>query len=173
MIPIDSNKVGSFSIDHTKLKPGIYLAREGEVYKTFDVRMTEPNKEPAMSPGGYHSLEHLMATWFRNREGVKDCVIAVDAMACLTGFYLIMQTTYLDWSIEEIRQLMIECMEWILEQTEVPATTEATCGNCYLHNLNDAKYYAKKYRGALINDFHCEYTKLQVVLADGKVFQDS
>jgi S-ribosylhomocysteine lyase len=173
MIPVDKQAVGSFSIDHTKLKPGIYTARVGQVYKTFDVRMTAPNVEPAMAPGGYHSLEHLMATFVRNVPGIKDDVIAMDAMACNTGFYLIMQTTARDYNEQDIREIMINCMDWILEQTEVPATTEATCGNCYLHNINDAKYYARKYKNDLINNFCTEYTKLQVVLADGRVFQDS
>ena len=42
--------IQSFTIDHTHLKPGIYVSREDKGFTTFDLRITEPNKEPAVSP---------------------------------------------------------------------------------------------------------------------------
>ena len=66
--------IQSFTIDHTHLKPGIYISREDKGFTTYDLRITEPNKEPAMGPGAIHSLEHLMATWFRNSEVKEDVV---------------------------------------------------------------------------------------------------
>ena len=54
--------IQSFTIDHTHLKPGIYVSREDNGFTTFDLRITEPNKEPAVAPAAIHSLEHLMAT---------------------------------------------------------------------------------------------------------------
>ena len=85
--------IKSFTIDHTHLKPGIYVSREDKGFTTFDLRITEPNKEPAMAPAAIHSLEHLMATWFRNSEA-KDDVVYVGPMGCLTGMYIIMTGTY-------------------------------------------------------------------------------
>ena len=108
--------IQSFTIDHTHLKPGIYVSREDKGFTTYDLRITEPNKEPAMAPAAIHSLEHLMATWFRNSR-VKDDVVYVGPMGCLTGMYIIMTGTY---TVEDMRQLTIECLEWILTQTEVP-----------------------------------------------------
>jgi S-ribosylhomocysteine lyase len=72
-----------------------------------------------------------------------------------------------------MRDLTIECLEWIMQQTEVPATTAATCGNYLMHDLPMAKYYAKKYLNSLQSDFHSEYSKLQVITGDGLQFADA
>ena len=117
--------IQSFTIDHTRLKPGIYVSREDKGFTTFDLRITEPNKEPAVAPAAMHSLEHLMATWFRNSEA-KDDVVYVGPMGCLTGMYIIMTGNY---TVEDMRRLTIECLQWILEQDEVPATRPEACGN--------------------------------------------
>jgi S-ribosylhomocysteine lyase len=161
--------IQSFTIDHTHLLPGIYVSREDPGFTTFDLRITEPNKEPAMSPAAVHSLEHLMATWFRNSR-VKADVVYVGPMGCLTGMYVIMRTGY---SVDDIRDLTIECLLWILKQTEVPATTPQTCGNYKLHSLRSAKAVAKQYLKRLQEDFHSEYTKLQVISEDGLQFADA
>ena len=151
--------IQSFTIDHTHLKPGIYVSREDKGFTTFDLRITEPNQEPAVAPSAMHSMEHLMATWFRNSR-VKDDVVYVGPMGCLTGMYIIMTGTY---TVHDMRQLTIECLEWILTQTEVPATEP----------LPMCKWESARYLDRLKNDFHCEYTKLQVTLNDGKVFADA
>ena len=161
--------IQSFTIDHTHLKPGIYVSREDNGFTTFDLRITEPNKEPAIAPGAMHSMEHLMATWFRNSR-VKDDVVYVGPMGCLTGMYIIMKGTY---TVEDMRQLTIECQEWILTQTEVPATTPETCGNYLLHDLPMCKWESARYLDRLQNDFHSEYTQLRITLDDGKVFADA
>ena len=78
--------IQSFTIDHTRLKPGIYVSRQDKGFTTFDLRITEPNQEPAVAPAAMHSIEHLMATWFRN-SAAKDDVVYVGPMGCLTGMY--------------------------------------------------------------------------------------
>ncbi|MBR2103248.1 MAG: S-ribosylhomocysteine lyase [Prevotella sp.] len=161
--------IQSFTIDHTRLKPGIYVSRLDRGFTTFDLRITEPNKEPAVAPAAMHSLEHLMATWFRNSR-VKDDVVYVGPMGCLTGMYIIMREGY---GVEEMRALTMECLEWILRQQAVPATTPSTCGNCLLHDLPMCQWESRRYLERLRNDFHCEYTKLQVVLEDGMKFADA
>ena len=161
--------IQSFTIDHTRLKPGIYVSRVDKGFTTFDLRITEPNREPAVAPAAMHSLEHLMATWFRN-SSAKDDVVYVGPMGCLTGMYVIMTGNY---SVEDMRQLTMQCLEWILTQKEVPATTPETCGNYLLHDLPMCKWESARYLDRLQNDFHCEYTKLQITLEDGKVFADA
>ena len=161
--------IQSFTIDHTRLKPGIYVSREDNGFTTFDLRITGPNKEPAVAPAAMHSMEHLMATWFRNSKA-KDNVVYVGPMGCLTGMYVIMREGY---SVEDMRLLTIECREWILTQTEVPATTPETCGNYLLHDLPMCKWESARYLDRLQHDFHSEYSKLQVILGDGKVFADA
>ena len=169
----DMEVIQSFTIDHTNLKPGIYVSREDQWYTTFDLRITEPNKEPALSPAVIHSIEHLMATWFRNNVDVKGDVVYVGPMGCLTGMYIIMNGVPGSYTVEDMRKLVLECIDWILEQDEVPATTPETCGNYQLHNLSGAKWEMKRYKDRLENDFHCEYTKLQVDLENGMRFADA
>ncbi len=167
--------ITSFTIDHSVLKPGIYVSRVDEGFITFDLRITEPNKEPWVDPTAMHTLEHLMATWFRNREGVKEHVVYVGPMGCMTGMYIIMKSpaNRPQWTVEDMRQLTIECLQWLLGQTEVPATTPDTCGNCLFHNLPLAKYWSTLYIDRLTNHFHSEYTKLEVHLDNGMIFQDA
>ena len=161
--------IQSFTIDHRCLKPGIYVSREDRCFTTFDLRITEPNKEPAVAPAAMHSLEHLMATWFRNSD-VKDDVVYVGPMGCLTGMYIIMTGAY---SVEDMRALTIKCLEWILTQDKVPASEPQSCGNYLLHDLPMCKWESARYLDRLRHDFHSEYTKLQVILNDGMVFADA
>lgn len=172
MIPTD--KVASFTIDHTKLFSGVYVARECRGVTTFDVRIVNPNREPIIYGPALHSIEHMLAVFFRNSE-VKDDVCAVDGMMCCTGMYILMfhKSDGTAYTPEDIRQLLIRAIDWTLQQTEVPATTKQTCGAYLYHDLDMCKWYLQEYRNRLVNDFHCEYTKLQVVLSDGRVFQDS
>ena len=161
--------IQSFTIDHTHLKPGIYVSREDRGFTTFDLRITEPNHEPALSPSAMHSIEHLMATWFRNSQAKED-VVYVGPMGCLTGMYIIMQGNY---SVEYMRSLTIECLEWILTQDEVPAARPEACGNYLLHDLPMCKWECARYLDRLKHDFSCEYTKLHITLSDGKTFADA
>ena len=144
--------IQSFTIDHTHLKPGIYVSREDKGFTTFDLRITEPNKEPAVA------------------SSAKEDVVYVGPMGCLTGMYIIMTGTY---TVEDMRRLTIACLEWILTQDEVPATTPQTCGNYLLHDLPMCKWESARYLDRLQNHFHSEYTKLQVTLDDGRIFADA
>lgn len=177
LIHFNMEVISSFTIDHTNLKPGIYVSRQENLFTTYDIRITEPNKEPALSPAVLHSIEHLMATWFRNSV-VKDKVVYVGPMGCLTGMYIVMKNeeyngSILSFSEFEMRDLVVECIDWILDQTEVPATTPETCGNYELHNLEGAKWEMKRYKDRLLNDFHFVYNKLQVSLDNGMKFADA
>ena len=91
-------------------------------------------------------------------------------MGCLTGMYIIMTGTY---TVEDMRRLTIECLQWILTQDHVPDTEPQSCGNYLLHDLLMCKWESARYLDRLQNDFHSEYTKLQVTLEDGKVFADA
>ena len=132
-----------------------------------------------------------MATWFRNSR-VKEDVVYVGPMGCLTGMYIIMKDNgssterlrvgdgtsgmgreSATYTVEDMRQLTIECLKWILTQDEVPATQPEACGNYLLHDLPMCKWESARYLDRLQNDFHSEYTKLQITLDDGKIFADA
>ena len=87
------DKITSFTIDHLKLLPGVYVSRKDrvgdQVITTFDIRMTRPNYEPVMNTAEVHTIEHLAATWLRNNEEWKDRVLYFGPMGCRTGFYLL------------------------------------------------------------------------------------
>ena len=65
-------KITSFTIDHIKLQPGVYVSRKDKagdsVITTFDIRMTSPNEEPVMNTAELHTIEHLAATFLRNHK---------------------------------------------------------------------------------------------------------
>lgn len=140
-------KIASFTMDHIKLQPGIYVSRKdrvgGQVITTFDIRMTSPNEEPVMNTAELHAMEHLAATYLRNQPDFKDKVIYWGPMGCRTGNYLLING---DYESKDIVPLMIETFEFIRDfEGEIPGATPKDCGNYLDMNLGMAKYLAKKY----------------------------
>ena len=167
--------IPSFTIDHIRLLRGIYVSRKdqigNEVVTTFDIRMKEPNREPAFGQGALHTIEHLAATFLRNHPVWADQIVYWGPMGCLTGNYLIVKGSY---PCEEIRQLMLQAFQHVCDYDDVvPGTTPATCGNCTLHDLPMAKWEAKRYIGRLKNEFCCEYKMLERQDVNGKAFHDA
>lgn len=140
-------KIPSFTIDHIHLLRGIYVSRQdtvgGETVTTFDIRMKEPNREPAMAPSALHTIEHLAATYLRNHPTWAPSIVYWGPMGCLTGNYLLMKG---DLKPQDILQLMIETFEFVANyEGEVPGTKPEDCGNCLLHDLPMARWEARKY----------------------------
>ena len=140
-------KIASFTIDHIRLKPGIYVSRKdrvGEgVVTTFDLRMTSPNDEPVMNTAEVHTIEHLGATFLRKHPDWKDKVVYFGPMGCRTGFYLLLAG---DLTSQEIVPLMVEMYRFIRDfDGQVPGASPKDCGNYLDMNLGMANYLAKKY----------------------------
>ena len=140
-------KIPSFTIDHVKLLRGIYVSRKdevgSEVVTTFDVRMKEPNREPALSPSAIHTMEHLAATFLRNHPVWAPQIIYWGPMGCLTGNYLVVKG---DLTSRDILPLMIETFTFIANyEGDVPGATAKDCGNYLLMNLPMARWEANKY----------------------------
>ena len=141
------DKIPSFTIDHEALLRGIYVSRKdevgGEIVTTFDVRMKEPNREPALHQGALHTIEHLAATYLRKEPHCKDRIVYWGPMGCLTGNYLLIKG---DLESKDIVELMIHTFEFVANFTgEVPGTQPRDCGNYLLHDLPMARYEARKY----------------------------
>ena len=141
------NKITSFTIDHIRLIPGIYVSRKdsvnGHIITTFDIRMTSPNDEPVMNTAEIHTIEHLGATFLRNHEEYKDKTLYFGPMGCRTGFYLLLAGEY---TSKDIVPLMIEMFTFIRDfEGEVPGAAPKDCGNYLDMNLGMAKYLANKY----------------------------
>lgn len=140
-------KIASFTIDHLKLVPGVYVSRKDtigkEVITTFDLRMTSPNDEPVMNTAEVHTIEHLAATFLRNHPVYGNKTIYFGPMGCRTGFYLLLAG---DLTSKEIIPLMIEMFEFIRDfNGEVPGASPKDCGNYLDMNLPMANYLAKRY----------------------------
>ena len=123
-------KIASFTIDHIKLQPGIYVSRKdnvgAEVVTTFDLRMTSPNEEPVMNTAEVHTIEHLGATFLRNHAVYGNKTIYFGPMGCRTGFYLLLAG---DYTSRDIVPLMVEMYEFIRDyKDEGPALTPKAAG---------------------------------------------
>lgn len=135
-------KIPSFTIDHTRLEPGIFVSRKdktpaGDILTTFDIRMTRPNRENALSPESLHAMEHLAATFLRNNDEWKNKIIYWGPMGCCTGNYLILAG---DYSSEDVIPLLKATMAFILDfNGAIPGATPRDCGNYSFMDLSGAK----------------------------------
>lgn len=141
-------KIASFTIDHEHLLRGIYLSRRdttpgGDTVTTFDIRMSEPNREPALSPESLHAMEHLAATYLRNRADWQDKIVYWGPMGCCTGNYLLVQGAL---EPRDILQLVRDTMEYVATyEGEVPGATPRDCGNYSFMDLPEARRQARRY----------------------------
>lgn len=140
-------KTASFTIDHIKLKPGVYVSRKDvvgdQIITTFDLRMTSPNDEPVMNTAEVHTIEHLGATFLRNHKEFGTKTIYFGPMGCRTGFYLLLAG---DYESKEIVPLITEMYTFIRDfHEEVPGASAKDCGNYLDMNLGMANWLAKRY----------------------------
>ncbi|MDY5983282.1 MAG: S-ribosylhomocysteine lyase [Anaeroplasma sp.] len=171
--------IQSFSVDHTRIVPGIFLSRVDTLGEfkvtTYDIRLKKPNREPVIDVAAMHSLEHIIATYLRNDKTWKDEVIYWGPMGCLTGFYLILKGNR---NPKELYDLILNAFKSVEECAIVPGQTEENCGHYLMHNLNMAKWYAKEFKEYLEknkdNEDIYEYPKAKrLVIEEGKHFFDS
>ena len=146
-------KIASFTIDHVRLQPGLYVSRKDmagtQVITTFDLRLTSPNEEPVMNTAEIHTIEHLAATYLRNDAGWQEKILYFGPMGCRTGFYLLVIG---DFSSKEILPLVQSCFRFIADfDGEVPGASAVDCGNYLDMNLPMAKLLAAKYFELLKN----------------------
>lgn len=141
-------KIASFTVNHLSLLRGIYVSRKdttpsGDVITTFDIRMTEPNRQPALSGKTLHAIEHLAATYLRNYNCWKDRIVYWGPMGCHTGNYLLVSG---DYTSSDVLPLMKETFDFIARyEGEIPGATPRDCGNYSYMDLDDAKREARKY----------------------------
>ena len=153
-------KITSFTIDHIKLQPGVYVSRKDNVGEntitTFDLRMTSPNEEPVMNTAEVHTIEHLAATFLRNHKEYGSKTMQFGPMGCRTGCYLLLAG---DYESKDIVPLMIELYEFVRDyKDEVPGASPKDCGNYLDMNLGMANYLAKRYLENVL--YHIDETRL-------------
>ena len=144
-------KITSFTIDHIRLQPGLYVSRKDKVgcetVTTFDLRLTSPNDEPVMNTAEIHTMEHLAATYLRNEPVWKDRVLYFGPMGCRTGFYLLLAG---DLESEDVLPLVRDTFRFIgTFSGPVPGASAKDCGNYLDMNLPMANYWGRRYAALL------------------------
>ena len=146
-------KITSFTIDHIKLQPGLYVSRKDrmgdQTVTTFDLRLTKPNDEPVMNTAEVHTIEHLAATYLRNDPTWKDKVLYFGPMGCRTGFYLLL---WGDYCSRDVLEPVKACFRFVRDyRGEVPGASAKDCGNYLDMNLSMANYWGGRYVSLLEN----------------------
>lgn len=157
-------QIASFTIDHLRLEPGVYVSRvdrdpaSGAVITTFDLRLTAPNREPVMDTAAVHAIEHLLATFLRNDEEWASRIVYFGPMGCRTGFYLVV---FGDYSSKDMVDVVTRLFEFIRDfEGDIPGATPCDCGNWHDADLNEAKWWARRYLSETldgIDEAHLNY----------------
>jgi S-ribosylhomocysteine lyase len=148
-------KIASFTVNHLTLLRGVYVSRKdhtpsGDTITTFDIRMTEPNRQPALAGATLHAIEHLAATYLRNNAEWKERVIYWGPMGCRTGNYLLFSG---DYTSSDILPLLIETFRFIADYDgEIPGATPRDCGNYSYMDLADARKQARRYLSEVLEN---------------------
>lgn len=153
--------IPSFTIDHLRLKRGIYVSRKdevgGEVVTTFDIRMKEPNRGPVLTPESIHTIEHLAATYLRNDPRWGSSIVYWGPMGCLTGNYLLMKG---DLQPADIAGVIADTFAFIENfEGEIPGAAPKDCGNWTLHDLAGARREAGIYLHEVLEKLGPENTE--------------
>ena len=146
-------RIASFTVDHNKLQPGLYLSRRDGDVTTFDLRFKKPNTGDLLSNAQLHSVEHLIATFLRNAPQ-KEAVIYFGPMGCQTGFYFLFDNRLLscEGAIALLQQVFTAAGDYT---GEMPGKSPAECGNYINLDLETGKAVCKWY-AELIADWTVE-----------------
>ncbi|MCI5891960.1 MAG: S-ribosylhomocysteine lyase [Clostridiales bacterium] len=149
-------KIASFTVDHRKIKPCVYISRIDGDITTYDMRMRKPNTGELIDNATMHSLEHMFATLVRNSE-IKDDVIYFGPMGCQTGFYLLVRNADNQQVIDVIKKTLADISVY---DGEMPGKSEIECGN--YRNLDvalaqkEAAEYLEKIKNIGVSDLKYE-----------------
>ena len=142
---MEPQKIASFTIDHNKLTPGIYVSRvDGDVV-TYDLRTRNPNSGDYMDNSTMHSVEHMIATYIRSSE-LKDDIIYFGPMGCQTGFYLLVRNGDNEKVLAVIKDVLKKV---ISHEGEVFGASAIECGNYRNLELESAKRESSRYLDVL------------------------
>ena len=102
---MEIQKIQSFTVDHDKLEPGLYISRVDGTVTTYDLRTRKPNAGDYMDNLTMHSVEHLFATYIRS-SSIGSKVLYFGPMGCQTGFYLLVDSTPKEQVLEAIEAVL-------------------------------------------------------------------
>ena len=136
-------RIASFTVDHTRLLPGLYLSRRDGDIVTFDLRFKRPNTGDLLSNREMHSTEHLIATLLRNSPQ-KEAVIYFGPMGCQTGFYFLFDSRLLslEGAVELLKSVFAQAADY---QGQMPGKSAMECGNYVNLDLNTGRAVCRFY----------------------------
>lgn len=138
-------RIASFSVNHDKLTPGIYLSRVDGDICTYDLRTRTPNAGNYMDNLTMHSVEHMLATLLRNGE-LADRVIYFGPMGCQTGFYLLMRGDDHKKVLDVLKKALADAVAF---DGPMPGAARVECGNYRNLSLEAAKRECAAYLAVL------------------------
>ena len=146
-------RIASFTVDHNKLEPGLYLSRRDGSVVTFDLRFKKPNTGDLLSNAEMHSAEHLIATLLRNSR-VKEAVVYFGPMGCQTGFYFLFDSALLPIAdaVELLKEVFAQAAVY---EGKMPGASAVECGN-YINLDVEAGKAVCKFYADLIADWTVE-----------------
>lgn len=134
-------RIASFSIDHDKLLPGLYVSRVDGDITTYDMRCRRPNTGDLLDNSTLHSLEHMFATYIRNGE-LRSQIVYFGPMGCQTGFYLLVRNADNATVLAEVKRT---CERILAHEGPVFGAARKECGNYRNLSLEAAKTEAARY----------------------------
>ena len=140
-------KIASFSVDHDKIRPGIYISRIDGDITSFDLRTRTPNAGEYMDNVTMHSVEHMLATLLRNGE-IGPQVIYFGPMGCRTGFYLLTRDLAPNTVLEALKKALAAT---VAHEGEVFGASAKECGNYMELDIGTAKRECAAYLEVLKN----------------------
>lgn len=138
-------RIASFSVNHDKLLPGLYVSRVDGDITTYDLRHRRPNTGDLIDNATLHSLEHMFATYIRNG-ALRDQIIYYGPMGCQTGFYLLVRNADNAAVLAEVRNT---CLRILAHEGPVFGAAHEECGNYRNLSLEAAKAEARRYLAEL------------------------
>ncbi len=138
-------RITSFSVDHDKILPGIYVSRVDGDVTTYDLRTRIPNSDDLMDHVTMHSMEHMLATYMRN-SAMAAQVIYFGPMGCRTGFYLLIRNADHEAVLSELKRALTLV---IRHEGEMFGASRKECGNYRELSLDAAKREAQRYLAVL------------------------
>ncbi|MGN0990713.1 MAG: S-ribosylhomocysteine lyase [Candidatus Ventricola sp.] len=138
-------RIASFSINHDKLLPGLYVSRVDGDITTYDMRCRRPNTGDLLDNSTLHSLEHMFATYIRNGK-LHDQIVYFGPMGCQTGFYLLVRDADNDTVLSEVKKT---CERILAHEGPVFGSARIECGNYRNLSLEAAKTEAARYLAEL------------------------
>ena len=139
-------KIPSFRIDHTRLKPGVYLSSTNGDIQTWDIRIRQPNHGEYLSTGACHTMEHLFSTYARNSR-FQDSIIHIGPMGSRTGLVFLTR----NMKNEEVLSLIREAFLFMSTyEGDIPGGSVEECGNFMDHDLQGCHRVSEEFLKVLM-----------------------